>query len=124
MIELLLPALLPAFTDGIRGIINKFTGGAGAAPSNPEDVVKLMDADIRRMEALAKLEGEGTAYPWVEAIRKLQRPFFGLAALLIYAGCIFGGIEDGVTLNVGQWVQMFGFYLFGDRAYMYLKQQR
>ena len=121
MIEVLLPALLPAVTDGIRGVINKFTGGAGAAAANPEEAVRLMDADVRRMEAIAKMEGTGDTYKWVEAIRKLQRPFFGLAAILIYAGCIFIEVDSEVALNVGQWVQMFGFYLFGDRAYMYLK---
>ena len=32
-LEIVLPALLPAATDGIKALINKFTGGAGGGHS-------------------------------------------------------------------------------------------
>lgn len=121
-LEVILPSLLPVAIDGVRGLVNKFTGGAAAKPSNPDDVVKLMQAETQRLEALAKLEGSGQTYPWVEAIRKLQRPAYGLAALLMYAWAVTCGAEQTTTAEIGQWVQMFGFYLFGDRTYMYLKK--
>ena len=37
--SLILPALVPAFSDGVRGIIAKFTGGAGGQPQNVEERV-------------------------------------------------------------------------------------
>ena len=43
--SLILPALVPAFSDGVRGIIAKFTGGAGGQPQNVEERVKLMEAE-------------------------------------------------------------------------------
>jgi hypothetical protein len=122
-LEVLLPALLPAATDGVRALINKFTGGSGAKPSNPDDVVKLMEAETKRLKALAELEGGGTTYEWVEAVRKLQRPAYGLLAILSYIYAVNSGdVLPETTAEMAQWVQMFGFYLFGDRTYMYLKK--
>ena len=121
-LEVIIPAILPAASDGIRALINKFTGGAGAKPSNPDDVVKLMKAETERLLALSQLEGSGDTYKWVEAVRKLQRPFFGACSLLAYIFYINSGNPLPETAaEFGQWVQMFGFYLFGDRTYMYLK---
>jgi len=121
-LEVVLPSLIPVAVDGIRGLINKLTGGAGAKPSNPDDVVKLMEAETKRLQALAALEGNGQTYKWVEAVRKLQRPFYGLASLALYMWAIGSQADPAVTTEISQWVQMFGFYLFGDRTYMYLKK--
>ena len=120
-LEVILPSLIPVAVDGVRGLINKFTGGAGAKPSNPDDVVKLMEAETKRLQALANLEGAGQTYKWVEAVRKLQRPFYGLAALIMYMWAISSDVDAATVTEISQWVQMFGFYLFGDRTYMYLK---
>ena len=120
-LEVILPSLIPVAVDGVRGLINKFTGGAGAKPSNPDDVVKLMEAETKRLQALANLEGTGQTYKWVEAVRKLQRPFYGLAALIMYMWAISTDVDAATVTEISQWVQMFGFYLFGDRTYMYLK---
>lgn len=40
----IIPALLPALTDGIRGLIGRFTKGAGAKPQNIDEVIKLGQA--------------------------------------------------------------------------------
>ena len=120
-LEVLIPSLIPVAVDGVRGLINKLTGGAGAKPSNPADVVKLMEAETKRLQALANLEGTGQTYKWVEAVRKLQRPFYGLASLVMYMWAISSDVDAATTAEISQWVQMFGFYLFGDRTYMYLK---
>ena len=121
-LEVVLPSLLPVAIDGVRGLVNKFTGGAAAKPSNPDDVVKLMDAETQRLKALSQLEGNGQTYKWVEAVRKLQRPVYGLAALIMYGWAVTSGADQTTTAEIAQWVQMFGFYLFGDRTYMHLKQ--
>jgi hypothetical protein len=121
-LEVIIPSLIPVAVDGIRGLVNKFTGGAAAKPSNPDDVVKLMEAETKRLQALANLEGSGETYKWVEAVRKLQRPVYGLASLLMYMWAVGSSADAGVTAEISQWVQMFGFYLFGDRTYMYLKK--
>lgn len=124
-LEVVLPSLIPVAVDGIRGLINKFTGGATAKPSNPDDVVKLMDAETKRLQALAQLEGSGDTYRWVEAVRKLQRPVYGFSSLLCYIYLVNSGTATEQTVSeIGQWVQMFGFYLFGDRTYMYFREKK
>lgn len=123
-LEVILPSLIPVAVDGVRGLINKLTGGASAKPSNPDDVVKLMQAETERLKALASIEGTGQTYQWVEAVRKLQRPFYGFAALVSYIWAVNSNVDQVTVAEMGQWVQMFGFYLFGDRTYMYLKGEK
>ena len=55
--SLILPALVPVVSDGVRGIIAKFTGGAGGQPQNVEERVKLMEAEAAKLQALAALDG-------------------------------------------------------------------
>ena len=38
ILNLILPALVPAFTDGVRGLIAKITGGAGGQPQNVQEL--------------------------------------------------------------------------------------
>ena len=120
MIDILLPALLPAATDGVRSLINKFTGGAGAAPSNPDEAIKLMQADTERLKALAEIEGEGSTYQWVEAVRKLQRPVLGSVAVIGYMTAVHSDVDASTLDSLGQWVKAYFFYLFGERSYQYL----
>ena len=121
-LEVIIPALLPAATDGIRALINRFTGGAGAAPSNPDEAIRLMEADTARIKALAEIEGNGVTYPWVEAVRKLQRPVVGAAAVTAYIIAMHTNVEQATTIELGQWVQAYFFYLFGERAYLQLRR--
>ena len=39
LMGLILPALVPAFADGMRGIFARFTGGAGGMPQNVQERV-------------------------------------------------------------------------------------
>jgi hypothetical protein len=55
-LQLILPALVPAFTDGARGLIAKFTGNAGAQPQNVAEAIQLMEAQTKRVQALADLD--------------------------------------------------------------------
>lgn len=122
-LELVLPSLIPVAIDGVRGLVNKFTGGAAAQPSSPDDVVKLLEADTKKMEAIAKLEGSGNTYLWVEAVRKLQRPAVGLSVLILYGLAIHTGKDAAVIASLGDWAAMYSFYLFGDRTYSYINRK-
>ena len=121
-----LPALLPAAADGIRGLISRFTGGAGANPQNVDEVIKLRDSDNRRLELLSQLEGQGETYKWVEAIRKLQRPAV-VAVTLVTWMIVFLNPQtyDDFTRDVVQAsASSVWFYLFGERGYMAIKSAR
>lgn len=122
LVESLVPALLPVATDGIRALINRLTGGAGAKPANVDEVITLMGAETERMKALAEIDQTGNVSQWVSNIRALQRP--GAAALIItgYIGAMAWGSDEALIAQMATYAQMVTFYLFGDRTYMYFKR--
>jgi len=122
----LLTAFVPMITDGARGLINKFTGGDGAKPANAEEAIKLIDADIRKLEAIAKLDGgnENTSQ-WVSNVRALQRPCAALLIVLTWIGVTFSSVVNAeVAMIVSNLAASVVFYLFGDRTYMHFKKDK
>ena len=86
--SLILPALVPAFSDGVRGIIAKFTGGAGGQPQNVEERVKLMEAEAAKLQALAALDGvNGEPSKWIINLRASFR-YVIISAIMIFTGVI------------------------------------
>lgn len=122
LLTTVLPALVPALSDGLKAIVGKFTGGA--KPLSIAEQVQLMQAENERLKTLSELEGGGTSYPWVEAIRKLQRPFVVLVAMLVWAAHFSGLVElsDASTLMLVDVSSSVMFYLFGDRTWSYIKK--
>jgi hypothetical protein len=55
-LTMIFPALVPALTDGARGLIAKFTGNGGAQPQNVAETIQLMEAQTKRVQALAELD--------------------------------------------------------------------
>jgi hypothetical protein len=124
LLTTLLPALLPAFSDGIRGLIARFTGSAGAQPQNVSEVIQMMQADVDRLKALAQLDAPtGPVSLWVGNIRAMQRPVAVALVLLAYLYVLQAGdaVAHGTLDSVAQYAQMVTFYLFGDRSYLYLR---
>jgi hypothetical protein len=92
-LQLLLPALVPALTDGVRGVIAKFTGGAGAQPQNVAEAIQLMQAQTARVQALAELDRlPDGASKWVVNLRGAFR--------YVVCGGLVGGAVTGVYLDV------------------------
>lgn len=118
-----LPALIPVFADGLRGLFARITGGAGAKPQTIAEVAQLASIDIERLKALALLDTPGGVHAWVADIRALQRPAAVLLVLVAYLYTLYAGSHlPAATLDsVAQYAQMVTFYLFGDRSYAYLK---
>ena len=70
ILSLVVPALIPAVADGLRGVFNKLTGGAGAKPANVEEQIKLMAAENERLKALAEIDKPSEKIsPWVADLR-------------------------------------------------------
>lgn len=126
MIEALLttvvPALIPAVTDGVRGVIAKFTGGAGAKPANVAEAVQLMNADTDRLRALKELDNVGQVSLWVNNVRAMMRPVASAIVLGGYIGTLYLSADQAVILQMGDYARMVTFYIFGDRSYMYFKR--
>lgn len=126
LLAAIIPALLPAAADGVRGIFARITGGKGAQPANVGEVIQLMNAETDRLKTLAALDTPtGELYRWVASARALQRPALSSLILLAYMGAVFSSHASQETLDMlGSYAQMVTFYLFGDRAYNYVKKGR
>lgn len=73
-LTLILPALLPALSDGIRGLLARVTGSAGAQPQNVGEAIQLMQAQTERARALAELDRPtGDISRWVADLRAVYR---------------------------------------------------
>lgn len=131
LLTLLLPSLIPVFADGVRSLFGWIFGGSGAQPQNVEEAVKLMQAEVAKLEALAKLDAPAqNISTWVADLRA---SFRYLAAAIIIIGT-FGviGLNGAAILLVDATVidtllQMSGSvfsFLFGDRMYLSLRNKK
>lgn len=119
----ILPALIPAASDGIRAAINRVTGGAGSMPKNVAEAIDLMKADTERLQVLQQLDAAGNVSAWVANLRALQRPALATWILVAYIAALLG-LGDPQASTVDQLAQLAGmvtFYLFGDRTYSAMK---
>lgn len=105
-------------------MITKWTGGAGAKPANVQEAIQLMDAEVRRLEVIAKLDSTvGDVDKWVNNIRALQRPVAAGAIILAWIGVMATpGVAESTMAVVSNLASAVIFYLFGDRTYMYFKK--
>ncbi|MDH5188841.1 MAG: hypothetical protein OEW37_07790 [Rhodospirillaceae bacterium] len=120
----LIPALLPAVGDAVRGLVAKFTGSAGGKPQNVDEAIKLVDADIRRLEALTKLDApSGNASKWVINLRESSRYIAVFVVLLTWVYVTAQGNNEPLILLAAELAQSAFFFLFGDRVYINLKKR-
>ena len=119
ILSLVIPALIPAVADGLRGIFSKLTGGAGAKPQNVEEQIKLMTAENERLKALAELDRPAeNISPWVADLRASFRYIAGGLIILAAVSSLYVRVDlylqDAVWNLAGS---VFAF-LFGDRMYL------
>lgn len=123
LLATILPALIPAASDGIRAVINRATGGAGAKPANVAEAIQLMKADTERLQVIQQLDMAGNVSPWVANLRALQRPALATWVLSAYVAVLlgFGEPAQSTVDQLAQLASMVVFYLFGDRTYSAMK---
>lgn len=124
-----LTALLPAAGDLLKGAIGKFLGGKGAQPVNIDEVIKLKeaenkekDADMRRMEVLAKIDHYESVPLWVNAVRAMQRPVVIIIILLSWVYAMMTDVPQETVGVISDLAAAVIFYLFGERVYMRIKK--
>ncbi|TRZ42139.1 hypothetical protein D4S03_12420 [bacterium] len=118
ILSLVIPALIPAVADGLRGIFSRLTGGAGAKPQNVEEQIKLMTAENERLKALAELDKPSeNISPWVADLRASFRYIAGGLIILGAVSTLYLPadllVQDAIWNLAGS---VFAF-LFGDRMY-------
>jgi hypothetical protein len=124
ILGLILPALVPAFTDGVRGIFAKFTGGAGGQPQNMQERIQLIQAETEKLKALAALDTpSGEPSKWIVDLRACYR-YVIITTILI--ATIFVVYSPGIQLGiVSVFLDMTGAcmsFIIGERMYLSIKK--
>lgn len=109
--------LVPLFMEAGKAAINRWIAPDQVKPANVEEYAKLKETDLKMYEAIANADSGGETYPWVEAIRKLQRPFVVVVVLTAWA---YSHAVGTAGAEIDNMASVIGFYLFGERTMFYL----
>jgi len=114
IIESLVAALVPAGVEAVKGISRKFVG------LSVDDQIKLDNAGIQKLEALAKLDSpSGTPSQWVVDLRASFR-YLGAGASIV--GGLVGVFTDPANVDIyGQLITIPFSFIFGERMILSLK---
>jgi hypothetical protein len=124
LINLILPALVPAFTDGVRGLFAKFTGGAGGQPQNMQERISLIQAETEKLKALADLDTpNGEPSKWIIDLRASYRYVIITFILLATIAVVY---SPNVPVSiVAVFLDMTGAcmsFIIGERMYLSIKR--
>lgn len=122
LITILAPAIIPAITDGFRGLIAKWTGGAGAQPQNVTEAIQLMEAQTKRVQALAELDKlpDGAAQ-WVINLRGAFRYIVCGGVVAAAVGGVVGGVDQVAGLVLLDLAGASMSFIIGERMYLNLR---
>lgn len=111
LLSTLLSAIIPVGIEGAKQFISKKMGGV--QPTTIDEQIKLDEAEINKLEALAKLDNPGgTPSQWVIDLRASSR--YIAAWLCILIGCYMLSVPALVAAGAELVGVAFGF-LFGTR---------
>lgn len=116
----ILAALLPAGVEVLKGLGTAVTRRILPKEDGPRTFTEHMESrklDLEQLKTLAEMDAGGETYKWVEAIRKLQRPFF---VVMIASGFLYT-LNDIDSQVIADLTSSVVFYLFGDRTLFYSK---
>ena len=124
MWSVLFPALLPALTDGVRGIFAKFTGGAGGTPQNVTERIQLMQAESERLKALAEIDKPiGEPDKWVTNLRSSFRYIAIIIIWLATVGAVFTpSVPEAITIILLDLSGACMSFVIGERMYLTLRK--
>jgi hypothetical protein len=118
ILSLVVPALIPALADGIRGVFGRITGGAGSRPQNVDEQIKLMAAENERLKALAELDKPSEKIStWVADLRASFRYIAGGLIILGAVSTLYMSVDLYVQDAVWNLAGSVFAFLFGDRMY-------
>ena len=119
--SLLLPALLPAFSDGLKQLFSRvFSGGTPSIT----DQIALKQADAQMITAIAQMDtiqGQNVS-KWVADLRGSFRYLGAGLILIVTMISLFSDVpKDYVDIMLQLSASVFSF-MFGDRVYLHLKK--
>lgn len=111
----MLAGLLPLGVELGKALIQKIAPDQ-VKPVTFEQYLELQRLQLDQWKAMQG--GDEQSYPWVQAVRQLQRPVFVAGVLGVWALQATVGTPSDMVANMASAV---GFYLFGDRTLFYAK---
>lgn len=112
----MLAGLLPLGVEAGKALIQRFLAPDQVKPLDFEQLLKLKAMELQQWQAMQG--GDASSYPWVQAVRQLQRPVFVVLVAGTWCWQAFSGQPSDTVSNMASAV---GFYLFGDRTLFYIK---
>lgn len=117
------PALIPAVSDAIRTTSKLITAGPRALPTNVDDQIRLMRADVERLSRLASIDTPpGHLSQWVCDFRA---SFRYLAILIVIVATVLGaflGINQPALDYLFDITAASLSFITGERMYLRLRQ--
>ena len=114
LVETIVGALLPVAVESGKQLITKWVGGV--KPTTIDEQIKLEQAEVARLEALARLDTPvGTPSQWVIDLRASARYLGALAVIAVGISTLYVPVQESIrTLALEADNIAFGF-LFGSR---------
>ena len=124
LLSFLLPVVVPALTDGVRGLFAKFSKGAGGTPQNVDERIKLMVAETDRLKALAEIDKPaGEPSLWVNNLRSSFRYIAIIIIWLATDGAVFTtSVPEAITLIMLDLSGACMSFVIGERMYLTLRK--
>ena len=112
--ETIIGALVPVGVEGVKQVIARFFGGVRA--TTIEEQIKLDENEIKRIEALARLDTPvGTPSQWVVDLRASAR-YVGALAVITVGVLVILINADSKVQEIGLQAANIAFgFLFGSR---------
>lgn len=122
-LSLILPAMVPALSDGMRGLFARFTNGSGAQPQNVAERIQLMQAQTERVRALAEIDAlSPNAAEWVANLRGAFR-YVAVGAIL--SATLLGSFVQIEAAALAMLLDLSGAsmaFIIGERMYLGIKK--
>lgn len=114
LLETIVGALVPIGVEGIKQAIGKWSGGI--KPVTVDEQIKLDEAEVRRLEAVAKLDTPiGQPSQWVVDLRASARYIGALLVIAVGVSTLYVPVDESIQqLAIEAANIAFGF-LFGSR---------
>ena len=124
LISLIVPALVPALTDGVRGLFAKFTGGAGGQPQNMQERIALIQAETEKLKALAALDmPTGEPSKWIIDLRSSFRYIIISIILISTIVIVYSpSVQTSIALIFLDMTGACMSFIIGERMYLGLKK--
>lgn len=124
LLSMIIPAIVPALADGLRGVFARLINGAGAQPQNIDEAIKLMQAQTERVKALAELDAlSPNASRWVADLRGAFR-YVAVGGIIIgaLAAVFVPGVPEPAALVLLDLAGASMSFIIGERMYLGIKR--